>query len=88
MNFKVITSRISGKMIFQVALALIPIAFSVYFIKHNGNELKRSFDLLATSRLGWFLAGIAVSALYLIIHGNMYMASFRTLHSDVSFSMH
>jgi len=85
MNFKVITSRISGKMIFQVALALIPIAFSVYFIKHNGNELKRSFDLLATSRLGWFLAGIAVSALYLIIHGNMYMASFRTLHSDVSF---
>ena len=37
---------IQGKLILQIALALIPIAFCIYFLKHEGYQLHRSFQAI------------------------------------------
>ena len=80
-----ISSRISAKSIFQFTLALIPIVFSIYFIKHEGYELQQSFRLIRQARFLWVLAGLAVTIAYLLVHAGMYVASFASLGAKITF---
>lgn len=76
---KVFTSRVSTKSIFQVALALVSLSLCVYFVKHEGYHLKQSVDLMFNVPWYWVLSGLMVTAIYLFVHGCMYMCSFRTV---------
>jgi len=86
MTVKAITSRINYKVILQIALALVPIVFCIYFVKHEGYELNQSISLIKKAKPIWLLAGLLVTITYLIVHGNMYVSSFRAMHAKVTFS--
>ena len=74
------------KLIFQIFLALIPIALAIYFIKHQGSELSQSLNLIASCNIPWLLAGIAVSACYILILGKMYSSALLTIQARVTYS--
>lgn len=86
MTVKTITSRINFKVILQIALALVPIAFCIYFVKHEGYELNQSIFLIQKAQPLWFVVGILVTIIYLIVHGSMYVSSFRAMNARITFS--
>jgi phosphatidylglycerol lysyltransferase len=86
MTIKTITSRINYKVIIQIAAALVPITFCIYFVKHEGYELNQSLFLIKKAQPWWLLVGFLVTVAYLIVHGNMYVSSFRAMQAKVSFS--
>ncbi len=80
-----ISTRITTKSILQFTLALIPIAFCIYFIKHEGYELQQSFILIKQANFYWILAGLGITIVYLLVHAGMYVASFASLHAEITF---
>jgi phosphatidylglycerol lysyltransferase len=86
MKFKKYFKILNNKGVFQLALALIPILFCIYFIKHEGTEIRQSFHVIGQSRIIWIFLGIVFTMFFLFIHGNMYVASFRTIHSRITFA--
>jgi phosphatidylglycerol lysyltransferase len=85
MPVKSISSGINTKSILQITLALITIAFCIYFIKHEGIELQSSLRLLKQANPFWVILGITVSIFYMVIHAFMYVASFASIHARISF---
>jgi len=85
-RLKINTSHITPKFIIQVALALIPIAMSVYFLKHGKGELSQSFALIRNSSLLWVAIGLVFTVAYLLVHACMYQASFATVNAKATFS--
>jgi len=79
-----VTSRINIKVLLQIVVALITIALSIYFIKHEGYELGKSFLLIRQSNLWWVLTGLIVTVAYLVIMGLEYRSCFMTLHAKVT----
>jgi len=86
MNIKSVTSRIKPKVIIQIAIALVPIAFSIYFIKHEGYELNQSVSLIRNSSPLWLLAGLFIAFAFILCQSKMYVSSFRAVDSQISFS--
>ena len=76
----------NNKRVFQIVLALVPILFCIYFIRNEGVEIKKSFFLIGEVKLNWVLLALFFTILYIFIHGNMYVASFKTIHSKITFS--
>jgi len=76
----------NNKAVFQTAFALVPILFCIYFIKHEGYEIKQSFLVISNARILWISLGAFFTLLFIFIHGNMYVASFKTIHSNITFS--
>jgi phosphatidylglycerol lysyltransferase len=85
MKIQNITSRISPKVILQIAVALIPIVFCIYFIRHEKLELQHSLSLIQQVNPWLLLVALFICFIYLIVHGMMYLESFRTLNARVSF---
>jgi phosphatidylglycerol lysyltransferase len=77
---------INNKRVFQIVLALVPILFCIYFIRNEGVEIKKSFFLIGEVKFNWLLLALFFTLLYIYIHGNMYVASFKTIHSKITFS--
>jgi phosphatidylglycerol lysyltransferase len=74
------------KTIFQVALALIPIAFCIYFIKHDSVELKNSINLIKEANYWWLLLGLLFTAFYIFCLAQMYISAFKSLQIKLPFS--
>jgi len=85
MSNKTFISNIQGKYIIQIAIALIPIAFCIYFLKHEGYQLQKSFNLIKQVRPELMLLALFVTLIYIIIHGYMYKASFKALNADIPY---
>jgi phosphatidylglycerol lysyltransferase len=86
---QIIKSNFSGKqvkLIMQIAFAFLPIAFCIYFIKHEGYELNQSFDLIGQSNLLLMVGAAFITLVYVIVHGFMYKESYKTLHADLPLS--
>jgi phosphatidylglycerol lysyltransferase len=79
------TSAIQGKFIIQVSLALIPIAFCIYFLKHRGYQLNQSFALIKQADIKYVIIALLLSIIYILVHGYMYKSSFKTLQAHVTF---
>jgi phosphatidylglycerol lysyltransferase len=79
-------SGIQVKFIMQIAFSLLPIAFCIYFIKHEGYQLNQSFDLIGQSNLLLIVAAALVTIVYVIIHGYMYKESYKALRADLPLS--
>jgi len=82
---KTSTSNIQGKLILQISLALIPIAFCIYFLKHKGYQLHQSFSLIWQAEPKYIIAALLITILYIIVHGYMYKSSFQSLNANVPY---
>jgi phosphatidylglycerol lysyltransferase len=79
------SSNIQGKYILQISLALIPIAFCIYFLKHKGYQLHQSLALIQHANSTFIILALLVTIFYTIIHGFMYKSSFQSLHAHVPY---
>ncbi|WP_221393973.1 phosphatidylglycerol lysyltransferase domain-containing protein [Dyadobacter sp. NIV53] len=73
-------ARIIGQYVFTVFF----IGLGIWFIKHEETELHQVKNILLTSRWEWVVTGIVLSLVYMLIQGQMYVASFASVGSKVS----
>jgi len=72
------------KIIAQFIFTLFFIAIGIWFIKHEGAELKDVKNTLITAKWIWVLAGIILTAIYIFLQGLMYVFAFAATGSKVS----
>ena len=85
-KFKVIAPFISehAKIISSYVFTLFFIGVAIWFVKHEGAELKQVQPLLYKASSFWLALGIAISVIYVFIHGLMYRASFAAVSAEIS----
>lgn len=76
--------RENGKIILQFIVTFLFISIGIWFLKHQKQELIEVQNVIDNADLDWFVVGIAVTVLYIILQGAMYVASFATVSSRVS----
>lgn len=74
------------KIIFQVTLALIPLAFCIYFIKHDSVELSNSVGLIENANYWWLLLGLVFTAFYIFCLAQMYISAFKAMQVKLPLS--
>jgi phosphatidylglycerol lysyltransferase len=76
--------RENKKIILQFIFTLFFIAIGIWFIQHERSELVQVKDVLSTTTLGWMLVGIALTAIYILLQGLMYVFAFAATRHQVS----
>lgn len=72
--------------IFQSLFLLTSAILAAWFVRANTSELKQIIPLLAHSRPGFLLAGVAVTGVYVWLQGLMYVQSFGAVNSRLPIS--
>jgi len=76
--------RENGKIISSYVFSLFFIGLIIWFIKQQRGEIHEVKGLLLTAQWFWLLIGIALSIVYVFIHGMMYRSSFAAVSSKIS----
>jgi phosphatidylglycerol lysyltransferase len=76
--------RENRKMILQFIFAVFFIAIAIWFIKHEGHEIPEIKNVLISAKWQWVLVGIGLTALYIILQGQMYVFAFASGRNKVS----
>ncbi|MEI6853066.1 MAG: phosphatidylglycerol lysyltransferase domain-containing protein, partial [Bacteroidota bacterium] len=76
--------RENRKIISQFVFTLFFIAVGIWFIKHEGTELGQVKNALVEARWEWVLMGIVVTAIHILLQGQLYVFSFAATRSSVS----
>ncbi len=76
--------RENKKIIVQFIFTLFFIAIGIWFIKHERAELGEVKNVLVNARWQWVLAGIGLTAIYILLQGQMYVYSFASAQNKVS----
>jgi len=76
--------RENKKIILQFIFTLFFIAIGIWFIQHERSELFKVKDVLSTANSLWIIAGIFLTAVYIILQGLMYVFSFGATRHKVS----
>jgi phosphatidylglycerol lysyltransferase len=76
--------RENRKIIAQFSFTLLFIALGIWFIKHEHAELLDVKNALVSARWQWVLAGIGITAVYIVFQGLMYVYSFAAVQTKVS----
>lgn len=74
----------NGKIISSYVFSLFFIGLAIWFIKQQRGEIREVKQLLVTARWTWLSIGIALSVVYVFIHGMMYRSSFAAVSSKIS----
>ena len=85
MAIKSFSIRVQGKYILQISLTLLIIALCVYFIKHEGPELHQAFQVIRGSSIWFNAVAFLVTIAYVLIHGLLYKASFKSLNVNLPY---
>jgi phosphatidylglycerol lysyltransferase len=78
--------RENGKLIARFIFTSLFIGLGIWFLKHEQTELHEVKNVLTSSRLIWISIGLAVTVLYIIMQGFMYVASFASVRSKIALS--
>jgi len=81
-SFRIISGN--SKIIAQFILTFLFIGLAIWFIKHEKAELKDVGQVLTRVHLWWFIAGLMVAAIYILLQGMMYVASFASVGTRVA----
>ena len=76
--------RENGKMIAQFILTLFFFAIGIWFVKHEGTEFIEVKKALVSARWQWVVIGVALTAFYILLQGQMYVFSFASVRKKVS----
>jgi phosphatidylglycerol lysyltransferase len=72
------------KIILQFIFTLFFFAIGIWFIQHERSELIEVKGVLGTANWAWVLTGIALTAVYILLQGLMYVFSFASIRHRVS----
>ncbi|MBD3748656.1 MAG: lysylphosphatidylglycerol synthetase family protein [Sphingobacteriales bacterium] len=76
--------RENGKIIIQFIITILFIGIGIWFFKHQRKELIEVQKLIVDADTNWFLIGLLVTAIYILLQGLMYVASFSAVSSKIS----
>ena len=76
--------RENKKIIAQFIFTLFFIALGIWFIKHQGAEIKEVKHTLLAANWVWVLAGIITTAVFILLQGLLYKFAFAASGSKVS----
>ncbi|MFY9151260.1 MAG: phosphatidylglycerol lysyltransferase domain-containing protein [Prolixibacteraceae bacterium] len=76
--------RENKKIIVQFIFTLFFIAIGVWFIEHERTELSEVKSVLKTANWIWITSGILLSAVYILLQGQMYVYSFASVRIKIS----
>jgi len=68
----------------QFIFTLFFFAIGIWFIKHEGAELVKVKNVLITAKWQWILIGIGLTAIYILLQGQMYVFAFASVRNKVS----
>ena len=71
------------KIIGQFIFTIFFIAIGIWFIEHERAELGEVKTALATARWQWVLIGLAITAFYLFLQGQMYVFAFGSVRQKI-----
>lgn len=75
----------NGKLIGQAIVTLFFIILGIWFLAHEQTELVNVKHSLGASRWPWIMLGMGVTLLYIALQAQMYVASFCSVGSKISF---
>lgn len=73
------------KIIIQFIFTAFFIGIGIWFIKHEGSELIEVKKTLRDADAKWVLAGVGITCMYIALQSLMYVASFATVRTTLSF---
>jgi len=76
--------RENKKIIIQFIFTLFFFAIGIWFIQHERSELVEVKGVLGTANWVWVLVGVALTAIYILLQGLMYVFAFASTQSKVS----
>ncbi|HEX7585569.1 MAG TPA: bifunctional lysylphosphatidylglycerol flippase/synthetase MprF [Prolixibacteraceae bacterium] len=76
--------RENKKIILQFIFTLFFFGIGIWFIQHERSELVEVKGVLTTANWVWVLVGIALTAIYILLQGLMYVFAFASTRSKVS----
>lgn len=76
--------RENSKIITQFIFTLFFFAIGIWFVKHEGTELVEIKNVLIAAKWQWVLIGIGLTAIYILLQGQMYVYAFASTRSKVS----
>lgn len=80
---KIVALNENQKFIAQFLLASLFIFLGAWFVRHEQSELGKVKNVLLASNWLYVLAGIAVTALYIVLQGLMYKMAFASLRNNI-----
>jgi phosphatidylglycerol lysyltransferase len=72
------------KIVSSYLFTIFFIGVAIWFVKHEGAELKQVAPLIITASWLWIGLGVALNVVYVFIHGKMYQAAFAAVSSPIS----
>lgn len=76
--------RENKRIIIQFVFTLFFIAIGIWFIQHERSELVQVKDVIKTANWTWIIFGVALTAVYILFQGFMYVFSFGATRHKVS----
>lgn len=71
------------RIIIRGLVATIGMIMAIWFVRHEEAEVRQVYGLIQSAELVYVLLGIAFTALYILLQGWMYQASFGTLGKKI-----
>lgn len=75
--------RENSKLLAQSIITVLSIAFAIWFINNERNELAEVRHVLDTAQWQLVLLGIALTIVYIVLQGLMYVASFASIRHRI-----
>lgn len=75
------------KMIGQILFMILMLVLGIVFFKHERNEISEVGRVLKEARLDYVWLGLAVTGIYILLQGLMYVWSFRSVDEKVPFGL-
>jgi phosphatidylglycerol lysyltransferase len=72
------------KLIARFIFTLFFIAIGIWFIKHERSELVDVRSALTAAKWQWVMIGIVITAMHILLQGQMYVYSFASIRKSVS----
>ena len=82
-SLKIPFNKENRNIVMQFIIAALFIGIGIWFVKHEKTELFQIKSTLTSATLLWVFAGIFVTALYFILQGLMYVASFSAINAKI-----
>ena len=82
-SLKIPFNKENRNIVMQFIIAALFIGIGIWFVKHEKTELFQIKSTLTSATLLWVFAGIFVTALYFILQGLLYVASFSAINAKI-----
>ncbi len=76
---KFFTNIKSSRSVWQIALAVLMLLMTIYFVKNEHLEITQIKDTISQANNFYLLLGLAVTCIYIMLQGLLYVFSFKTV---------